>query len=199
MQKAIISVIYHSQHGHTRHAAELLATSLESADTRVHCFSVKEAEGNWEPLHASDTLIFGCPTLFGTVSAGFKEFMEATGLFWYQQRWKNKLAAAFTVSATICGDKLSTLQTLSLFAAQHSMQWIPLGILPRFLNDEQTDGQNRLAAYLGLMIQTNSSRLKVGPLHPGDALTMELFARRIVEVTLRYKNLNINNHDTIRN
>jgi multimeric flavodoxin WrbA len=151
-----------------------------------------------EVLHESDTIIFGCPTYFGNVSAEFKRFMEETGKFWYKQLWKDKLAAAFTLSSTTNGDKLNTLISLSLFAAQHSMLWISQGILPRFCNNEQTDGQNRMASYLGLMVQCTNGN-DVQPLHPGDLLTIELFAQRIVDITLKYKNLKTYNYDTRRN
>ena len=198
MQKAIISVIYHSNHGHTEQAARILASHLESSFIVVHLIHVNKAEKSWDLLHASDTIVFGCPTCFGNVSAGFKRFMESTEGFWYKQLWKNKLAAAFTVSSLTCGDKLNTLQSLSLFAAQHSMHWVSLGVLPRYINDEQTDGQNRLASYLGLMIQCDNSLERVDPCHSGDLLTIELFEQRLKEVTLQFKNIKINNHDTVR-
>jgi NAD(P)H dehydrogenase (quinone) len=125
--------------------------------------------------------------------------MEETGAFWYKQLWKNNLAVAFTVSSTVYGDKLNTLQSIATSAAQHSMHWINLGILPRFLNNEQTDGQNRLSTCFGLMMQSDNSKECVAPFNPGDLLTLELFARRIMEVTMNFKNLKINNYDTFRN
>ena len=183
MQKAIISIVYHSYHGHTEQAAKILASFLESSCTVVHLIHVNKAEESWDLLHGSDMIVFGCPTCFGNVSAEFKRFMESTEAFWYKQLWKNKLAAAFTVSSLTCGGKLNTLQSLSLFAAQHSMHWVSLGILPRYINDVQTDGQNRLASYLGLMIQCDNSQERVDPFHTGDLLTIELFAQRLIEVT----------------
>lgn len=199
MQKAGISIIYHSNNGHTAQAAQLFAAFMQSNNTVIHLIHVNDVSDNWQSLHCSDTIVFGCPTLFGNVSAKFKEFMEVTGKFWYKQLWRNKLAAAFTVSSTVCGDKLNTLQSIAMFAAQHSMHWVNLGILPRFLNDEQTDGQNRLSSYLGLMIQSDNSQEYIAPFNPGDLLTLELFAKRIMEVTMNFKNLKINNYDTIGN
>ena len=199
MQKATISIIYHSNHGHTEQAAKLFAHFMQSKDIHVHVIHVSEVSDVWQLLHDSDTIVFGCPTLFGNVSSKFKAFMEETGAFWYKQLWKNKLAAAFTVSSTVNGDKLNTLQSIAMFAAQHSMHWINLGILPRFLNGEQTDGQNRLSSYLGLMMQSDNSQEYVAPFNPGDLLTLELFARRIIEVTMNFKNLKINNYDKSRN
>jgi len=189
MQKASIAIVYHSNYGHTQQAARSLAATLASPQTEVHLIPVDEASKNWDLIHAADTIIFGCPTYFGNVSAGFKAFMEATGGFWYKQVWKNKWAAGFTVSSTTGGDKLHTLQSLALFAAQHSMHWINLGVLPRYINDEQTDGQNRLAGYLGLMIQSDNSQRRVDAFHPGDQLTIELFAQRLKDITLQAKNI----------
>ena len=198
MQKAIISIVYHSHYGHTEQAAKALALSLESTSSIIHSIHVDKAKESWELLHLTDTIVFGCPTLFGSISAGFKTFMEATELFLYKQLWKNKLAAGFTASSSAGGDKLNTLQNFAFFAAQHSMHWINLGVLPRYLNDAQTDGQNRLAGYTGLMIQCDNSREKVYPLHPGDLLTIKLFAQRLLDVTLQFKNKKTENHDTVR-
>jgi len=199
MQKANIAIVYHSNYGHTEQAARILAAALESPYLAVHLIHVSKASENWNLIHTADTIVFGCPTYFGNVSSGFKAFMETTGSFWYKQVWKNKWAAGFTVSSTTGGDKLNTLQSLALFAAQHSMHWISLGVLPRYLNDEQTDGQNRLAAYLGLMIQSDNSQQRVGAFHPGDQLTIELFAQRLKEVTLQAKNIFLENDITINN
>lgn len=194
MQKAIISVVYHSSKGHTEQLAKVLAEHLETDYTQVHLLTVEAAQANFQLLHKSDTIVFGCPTNFGNVSAAFKQFMEKTGSFWYKQSWKNKLAAAFTISSTTSGDKLNTLHALLLFACQHGMNWISLGVLPRFLNDEQTDGQNRLASYIGLMAQCDNNQTAVNPLHSGDQLTAELFALRIIEVTLNYKNIQVDGY-----
>lgn len=198
MEQAIISIVYHSGRGHTKQIAEILAKNLQSPVSQVHLVNVEEAKGLFHLLHQSDTIVFGSPTYFGNVSAGFKQFMELTGGFWYNQVWKDKLATGFTVSSTRNGDKLNTLIALSLFAAQHSMQWISQGILPRYCNNEQTDGQNRMASYLGLMIQSDNGREVTAP-HPGDILTTELFAKRILDVTLQFKNIKIYSYEQSTN
>ena len=191
MQQVTISIIYHSGQGHTKQIADILAENLQSEFSQVHLINVEDAKEKLDLLHQSDTIVFGCPTYFGNVSAGFKQFMELTGGFWYNQMWKDKLAAGFTVSSTRSGDKLNTLISLSLFAAQHSMFWISQGIMPRFCNNEQTEGQNRAGSYLGLMIQSDNGKELLLP-HSGDILTTELFAKRILDVTLTFKNVEIN-------
>jgi NAD(P)H dehydrogenase (quinone) len=187
MQKTVISLIHDASGCHTSDAAQQIASHLQSPDTLVHIVSVDAVDENWDKLHHADIIVFGCTTSFGTVSSAFKKFMESTDSFWYKQSWKNKFAAGFTVSPFATGDKLNTLQSLSIFAAQHSMHWISPGILPRFINNEQTEGQNRFASYLGLMIQSCNT-VEKEPFHPGDLLTIELFAKRILDVTVRNHN-----------
>ncbi|MCF6132783.1 flavodoxin family protein [Flavobacterium sp. WG47] len=162
------------------------AMQSHSALVEIRLLTVDEAIKSPELLHNSDTIVFGSPTYFGNVSAEFKKFMETTGGFWFSQKWKDKLAAGFTNSSTTGGDKLATLSSLSLFAAQHSMIWISQGVMPRFLCDQQTDGQNRLGSYLGLMVQSDNNLQEVNPMQSGDLLTTELFAKRIVDITLQY-------------
>lgn len=189
MQNIQIAIVYHSGFGHTKQVATVLAETMKvhSASVLVHLLSAEEATANPELLHSSDTIVFGTPTYFGNVSAEFKKFMETTGGFWYSQLWKDKLAAGFTNSSTTGGDKLATLNALSLFAAQHSMIWISQGVMPRFLCDQQTDGQNRLGSYLGLMVQSDNNLKEVNPMQSGDLLTTELFAKRIVDLTQQFR------------
>ena len=189
METLQITIVYHSGFGHTKQVAMLLAETMRqrSNAVSVKLLNVLEAIDNPDILHASDTIVFGTPTYFGNVSAEFKKFMESTGGFWFKQAWKDKLAAGFTNSSSTNGDKLATLNALSLFAAQHSMIWVSQGILPRYICDQQTDGQNRLASYLGLMTQSDNNLTDVKAMHSGDILTAEMFAQRIVDVTLSLK------------
>jgi NAD(P)H dehydrogenase (quinone) len=186
MRKVTIAIIYHSAAGHTRAVAEHMANSMRDERADVLLLSV-DKEDALEQLHKADTIVFGCPTYFGNESAAFKVFMERTAHFWYKQLWRDKLAAGFTNSSTMNGDKLHTLMSISLFAAQHGMVWISQGIVPRYINDHQTDGQNRMGSFLGLMTQSDNSIKEVSPLHPGDSLTIELFARRIVDITVSFR------------
>lgn len=187
MQRPQVSIIHDASDKHTKRAARFLSESLSAKGMSVNLQDV--ATPDFQVIGTSDLIIFGSPTLFGTVSAAFKVFMESTQDFWYRQPWKDKLAAAFTVSPTTSGDKLTTLQTLALFASHHSMQWVSVGVLPRFINGEQTEGQNRFSSFLGVMLQSCDNEETC--FHPGDLLTLELFANRIHEV--------VNNHQHITN
>jgi NAD(P)H dehydrogenase (quinone) len=111
----------------------------------------------WEALDAADAVVFGCPTYIGSGSAALKAFTEETTQPQFlEQRWKDKLAAGFTNSAGMSGDKLLTLQQLAGFAAQHGMIWITLGRMPGWQTSVgSADDPNRLASFLGLMAQSN--------------------------------------------
>jgi NAD(P)H dehydrogenase (quinone) len=124
----------------------------------------------------------------GSGSAALKAFMEETlRPRFLEQRWKDKLAAGFTNSAGMSGDKLLTLQQLPGFAAQHGMIWVTLGQLPGWQTSAgSSDDENRLASFLGHMAQSNSDQ---GPdLAPpaSDRATAERFGRRIGEAAHRW-------------
>lgn len=191
MEKVFIVIVYHSTFGHTKLVAETLAIEMHSEYSDVLIIPVEDAINSMDKFAKADMILFGCPTYFGTISAGFKTFMESTGKIWFMQGWKDKLAAGFTNSSTIGGDKLNTLTDLSIFAAQHGMLWVSQGILPKYEDNKQTDGQNRLGSYLGLMVTSDNDLNHVNSLHPGDQLTIQLFAKRIVQATVKYTGIQI--------
>jgi hypothetical protein len=120
----------------------------------------------------------------GSASAQFKAFMDATSAVWALQGWRDKLAAGFTHSAALSGDKLGTLTQLAVFAAQHGMVWVGLGLPPTYAGaDSPNEEQNRLGSHLGAMAQ---SRPGGGPLHAGDVATAEHLGRRVAEAALRW-------------
>ena len=94
--------------------------------------TVEEAQMRWDDLASADAIIFGTPTYVAGVSAAFKAFEEASSYAVMTKGlgWKDKIAAGFTNSGSRSGDKLATLIQLALFAAQHGMHWVNLGLRP---------------------------------------------------------------------
>jgi NAD(P)H dehydrogenase (quinone) len=183
-----VAIIYHSGYGHTRAQAEAVrdgAAAVPGTDVRL--LAVEDHAAHWEALDAADAIIFGSPTYMAGVSAPFKAFLDATSGRWAEQAWKDKLAAGFTNSAGASGDKLATLQHLALFAMQHSMVWIGLGLLPgNHTSDGSPDDLNRLAGFIGAMAQSNADQ---GPdLVPprSDRRTAEHLGRRVAEAARRW-------------
>lgn len=186
---ARIVIVYHSGYGHTAAQAEAVARGARSAaGTAVQLVKVEEADRHWPDLAAADAIVFGTPTYMGSASAPFKTFMDASSKAWSSQDWKDKLAAGFTNSASQSGDKLSTLQQLAVFAAQHSMVWVGLGLLPGNNSSKgSTDDLNRLGSFLGAMAQSNADQgPEQGPT-AADLRTAEHLGRRVAETALRWQ------------
>jgi NAD(P)H dehydrogenase (quinone) len=177
---AKVSVVYHSGFGHTKVIAEAVARGAGQVEgTEVNLVAVEDVEGQWAVLEASDAIIFGSPTYMGTVSGPFKTFMDASAKVWFERKWQDKLAAAFTISGGMSGDKLNTLQTLAVFGAQHGMIWVGQGetVVP--------GGLNRLSSYLGVMAQAGNVAPDQEP-GPADRDTGEALGRRVAKAATRW-------------
>jgi NAD(P)H dehydrogenase (quinone) len=104
---------------------------------------------------------------------------------WFSQAWKDKIAAAFTNSASMNGDKLSTLHYLFTLAMQHSMIWIGTGVMPSNAKAAQRNDINYLASFSGAMAQSPSDASpEEGPL-PGDLETAKLFGQRVAAYAVK--------------
>ena len=149
-----------------------------------------DAEGNipeaaWATLLAADAIILGSPTYMGSVSWQFKKFADASSKPWFSQAWKNKIAAGFTNSATMNGDKLSTLHYLFTLSQQHSMIWVGTGLMPSNSKAAQRNDVNYVGSYSGAMAQSPSDA-SPAEMQQGDLETAKLFGARIAEVAGKF-------------
>ncbi|WP_347469274.1 flavodoxin family protein [Burkholderia stagnalis] len=181
-----VAVVFHSGYGHTSVIAEAVARGVEKIDgSVVRLIPVDAIDQHWSYLeNDADAMIFGSPTYVGSVSAQFKAFMDGSTKHW--GRWRDKLAAGFTVSASQSGDKLATLQQLALFAAQHHMVWVSLGLMPG--NNSSTgsvDDLNRLGSFLGAMTQANADQ-GGDTILESDRKTAEALGERVAEAAKRW-------------
>jgi multimeric flavodoxin WrbA len=175
--------------GRTGVLAEAIARGARGVPgSHVTLIPVTERERCWETMDGAEGIVFGCPTYMGSGSAAMKAFMEESlAPRWVEQRWRDKLAAGFTNSAGMSGDKLVTLQQLAGFAAQHGMIWVSLGQLPGWQSSKgSSSDKNRLASFLGLMAQSNSDQGPDTVPPASDRATGELFGRRFSEAALRW-------------
>lgn len=185
-----IAIVYHSGYGHTKKQAEAVKRGAEEVSgIAVALYSVdKLGDADWVALDAADAIIFGAPTYMGSASAPFKEFMDQSSKVWMEQRWKDKLSAGFTNSASQSGDKLSTLMQLVIFAMQHCMIWVGVGILPG--NNSSTgsvNDLNRLGSFTGAMAQSNADQgPDQGPIQ-SDLDTAAHLGRRVAEMVGRLR------------
>lgn len=184
-----VAVVYHSGYGHTAKQANAVADGARAvAGTRVHLVPVDQIDQHWGNLEAADAIIFGSPTYMGSVSAPFKAFMDASSKVWMQQKWKDKLAAGFTNSGSLSGDKLNTLIQLAVFAAQQGMIWVSAGMTPGSnTTKSRPDEINRIGSYLGVMAQ---SMVDAGPdiaPPPADLETAKALGGRVAQLARQYQ------------
>ncbi|MDA7705567.1 flavodoxin family protein [Rickettsiales bacterium] len=185
-----ISIIYHSGFGHTKVQAQAVYDGASSSgEVEVKLVTADEAIANIHQFDDSDAIIFGSPTYMGSVSAKFKEFMDASSPIWLKQGWKDKIAAGFTNSYSLSGDKLNTLMQIGIYAMQHSMIWVGLGHDNTCKDGEQGDinAINRMGSYFGAMAQSDNKPSDVTP-PSGDIKTAQILGQRVANLTKKFKN-----------
>ena len=179
-----IAIAYHSGFGHTAVLADAVAAGAGDAGAHVTVIAVDTmTDDHWDVLDCADAIVFGCATYMGNVSAGFQAFAEQTGRRCMNGTWGDKVAAGFTNSGAKAGDKMHTLTSLAVFAAQHHMHWVNLGLGAGWNSSAGSeDDLNRLGFWLGAGAQTD---VDANPeqVHPSDVRTCHHLGRRAALVT----------------
>ncbi len=183
-------IISHSGYGHTQKQADAVLEGAKSVSgVSVKAISI-DKDGNvpeaaWDELAAARGIIFGTPTYMGGPSWQFKKFADASSKPWMSGSWQDKIAAGFTNSGSINGDKHSTIAYLITLAMQHGMLWTGTGMKPANVLASQRNDVNWLGAFSGLMAQSPvDGSPEQGPL-PGDLETARLFGERVAELVSR--------------
>ena len=182
-----IVIVYHSGYGHTKKAAEAVLAGTLGAGADAKLIAVGELDdAGWAELDAADAIIFGAPTYMGGPSADFKRFADASSKPWFAQKWKDKIAAGFTNSATMNGDKFSTIQYLVTLAMQHSMIWVGLGMMPSNTKAVTRNDPNYVGGFTGLLTQSPADASPEEAPPPGDLETAKEFGARVAAATARW-------------
>lgn len=188
MKKLI--VLSHSGYGHTQKLAEAVVAGAQLVQGLEVEHLIISQEGTisdegWEALAGAQGIIFGCPTYMGGPSWQFKRIADASSKPWFANVWKDKLAAGFTNSASINGDKFSTIQYLITLSMQHGMLWVGTGMKASNSLAAERNDPNWLGGFSGLLGQSPAdSSPDQGPL-PGDLRTASLFGERVGQTLLR--------------
>ena len=184
-----IAIVYHSGYGHTSVLAQAVKEgALRVPGTQVELVKVEEAESKWSVMNEADAIIFGAPTYMASASAPFKAFMDASSGLWFKQAWKDKIAAGFTNSSSQSGDKLSTLIEMMLFAMQHGMIWVGLGLLPGNNSSKGSEEDlNRLGSFSGAMAQSNNDQGSEVTPPESDRKTAAHLGERVAKLVSRIR------------
>lgn len=172
-------VVFHSGYGHTARVAEFVAQGAKAELIAIDA-NGDLSDSQWALIDAADAIIMGSPTYMGMASWQFKKFADASSKRWFTGAWEGKVAGGFTISASLSGDKLSTIQYFMTLAMQQGMIWVG--------QPEKSDGQavNRIGSYSGLMSQ-------VGPTSPaadipqGDLDNAARYGARVAGVAAKLR------------
>lgn len=181
-----IAVVYFSKTGTTaqvaqqvvqgaRDVANIEAVALPIDSEHIHKGRYADEE-LFRQIDSADVLVMGSPTYMGGPAAQFKSFADASSERWFQQKWRGKLAAGFSVGSNANGDQTHTLQYFSVLAGQHSMLWCGLDLSGVNARAEL----NRLGCENGLTVHARN-----GALVESDLLTARYYGQHIAQTAQR--------------
>jgi NAD(P)H dehydrogenase (quinone) len=180
---ATVAVVFHSGYGHTKRMAQQVAAGAGADLIEIDAEGNLPADG-WERLQAAHAIIFGSPTYMGMASWQFKKFADQSSKAWFGQSWKDKLFAGFTNSASMNGDKLSTIHYFFTLAMQHSGLWVGLGLMPSNRKSADRNDPNYVGVFAGAAASTPADA-SVEEMLPGDLETARLLGVRVADTAKR--------------
>lgn len=181
-----VAIVYYSGYGHTVKQAQAVEKGAASVSGCRAVMLPIDAEGNlsqdaWDTLKVSSAIIFGCPTYMGGAPWQFKKFADASSKPWFEGAWKDKIAAGFTNSASMNGDKGATISYLITLAMQHAMTWVGTGLMPSSTKAAARNDVNYLGGFAGALAQSPSDGSPEEGPFPGDLETARLFGERVAQ------------------
>lgn len=187
---AKVAIVHFSGYGHTAKQAGAVREGAESvADAAVTVYRIDEAgdlpPGAWEELAEVDAIIYGSPTYMGGPAWQFKKFADASSKPWLGEQWKNKLAAGFTNSASVNGDKFSTIAYFWTLSQQHGQLWIGTGLLPANKKENGPADVNWTAGFGGALAISPADASPDESPRSGDLETARRLGRRVAEFAAR--------------
>lgn len=187
-----VAIVFFSGYGHTLKQAEAVERGARSvAGTEVSVLRINEngelPEDGFEILSQQDAVIYGSPTYMGGPAWQFKKFADASSKLWVKQALKDTLAAGFTNSAAVNGDKLATIQYQWTLSQQHGQLWVGLGLLPANKKTSGPEDINWSGGFSGaLAISPSDASADEAP-RSGDLKTAELLGQRVAETAARFQ------------
>jgi NAD(P)H dehydrogenase (quinone) len=187
---AKIAIVYFSGCGHTARQAEAVRAGAESVtNCLINVYRIDEVgdlpSGALEELDLADAIIYGSPTYMGGPAWQFKKFADSSAKAFLARKWKDKFAAGFTNSASINGDKYSTIQYFWTLSQQHGQVWIGTGLLPANMKANIPADVNWTAGFAGALAVSPSDASPEEAPRSGDLETARLLGRRVAELATR--------------
>jgi len=187
---AKIGIVYFSGYGHTaRQAGAVHAGAAGVAGAEVTDFVIGQdgnlPEGAWDALAGQDAIIFGSPTYMGGPAWQFKKFADDSSKAWAGRLWQDKIAAGFTNSASMNGDKGSTVAYFFTLSQQHGQIWIGTGLLPANAKAHGPDDVNWTAGFAGALAVSPADASPDEAPRKGDLETARLLGERVATYAVK--------------
>lgn len=185
-----IAIVYFSGYGHTARQAKAVQEGAASVGEATLYAIDKEGElpeGAWEALNAADAIIYGSPTYMGNAAWQFKKFADASSKQWFSQAWQDKVAAGFTNSASVNGDKYATIAAMWTLAQQHGQIWVGTGLLPANTKAHGPADVNWTGGSGGALAISPSDASPDEAPRSGDLETARLLGKRVAEITAKLR------------
>ncbi|KLD78145.1 flavodoxin family protein [Xanthomonas hyacinthi] len=185
-----IAIVYFSGYGHTVKQAEAVHAGAASVGEAT-LYRIDE-DGNlpdaaWEALGHADAIVYGSPTYMGGPAWQFKKFADASSKQWFSQAWKDKIAAGFTNSASLNGDKFSTIEYFWTLSQQHGQVWVGTGLLPANTKAHGPADTNWTAGSGGALAVSPSDASPEEAPRAGDLEAARLLGKRVADYAARLK------------
>lgn len=185
-----VAIVYFSGYGHTAKQAEAVAQGAGGVPgTEVKLLRIDQdgnlPDGALDELSTADAIIYGSPTYMGGPAWQFKKFADASSKPWSALAWKDKIAAGFTNSASVNGDKGSTINYLFTLSQQHGQIWIGTGLMPANTKAHGPADVNWTAGFAGALSISPSDASPDEAPRAGDLETARLLGKRVAELALR--------------
>lgn len=140
-----IAIIYYSTYGHVRQLAKSVQAGVQAAGGQADLYQIPETLSDevLALMHAPpksddpvispndlskyDGFLFGIPTRYGTQSAQWRAFWDATGGLWAKGELQGKYCGVFISTASAGGgQEVTALNSISTFT-HHGLIFVPLG------------------------------------------------------------------------
>ena len=189
---AKIGVVYFSGYGHTKKQAEAVVSGAAAVTgATVTTFEIGKdgslPDGSWEALAAQDAIVYGSPTYMGGPAWQFKKFADESSKPWFVAAWRDKIAGGFTNSASVNGDKFSTIAYFFTLSQQHGQIWVGTGLMPSNKKQHGPNDVNWTAGFAGALAISPSDASPDEAPRAGDLETARLYGRRIAEYAVKTK------------
>jgi NAD(P)H dehydrogenase (quinone) len=187
---AKIAIVYFSGYGHTKKQAEAVAAGVKAVPSAiVSVFAIDPLgelpEASWVELADQDAIIYGSPTYMGGPAWQFKKFADASSKPWFVNAWKDKIAAGFTNSASVNGDKFATIGYFFTLSQQHGQIWIGTGLMPSNAKKHGPDDINWTGGFAGALAISPSDATPEEAPRLGDLETAKRLGTRVADYAVR--------------